>query len=518
MRPGIFKSERGASAIMVAISAVLVMGVAAIAIDATGFGFNERRQAQAAADTSVMAGGLGFLLAETETTKVTNALDVARANLNATYSDAEWQSLWENCVDPDRTAVDVGTGTPVSFTPMASPWGGTLDCVSQSSSFMRVRIPDQIFATSFGGVIGVDSLETHAAAVARIEPISEFDGLLPFGIPGGSGPGELCLSTNPSGPAQPPCQGPNGGGFGAINAELFGDFFGTPSCSNPGAPELEQNIALGMDHFIDKWSAADAGAEGVTSGSPHPGDGTIGGYQNVSFDQCRLVGGSVVPEDPTHQFPPNTLRVDTGFSQSNAVEDALISNKTYLGQKSRLQDTTNPTRNLIKKSTGGTSTVYVVDNRGPWDYLTGSGDCDSASYSGLTTDQKVALFHTCLSNYSGTADIFDSNIRHSPRFGWAPEYWHAASTSGTSWQPVKEYNMVFLAGLWFNCDASTCEGVFYPDTDVTSDLCLVFGGGCKELSLGQMSAWLLPSEAVPNSVSSSFPGGEVSPFSVALFR
>ena len=78
--------------------------------------------------------------------------------------------------------------------------------------------------------------------------------------------------------------------------------------------------------------------------------------------------------------------------------------------------------------------------------------------------------------------------------------------------------MVFLGGLWFNCSAGSCGAIFYPDSSETIEICDAFGGGCNQLDLYQMSAWLIPDAAVPNVVSSSFPGGDVSPFDVALFR
>ena len=527
MKRWINEPERGATALVIAASMVLIMGIAAVTIDATGFGFNERRQDQTAADTAVMAGAFGHLIGEDDETKVTRALELARSNLDTTYTDPEWEAMWEACIDADRAAVDVGTGTPVSFTPMTKPaaWGvGTLDCISKSSSFMRVRIPDQTVDTTFGKVIGFDSIDTHAVAVARIESVSEFAGLLPFGIPGGSDAGELCLSTSGSGTANAPCQGPDAGGFGPINAELFGDFFGTPDCGLPGSSHLKQNIALGMDHYVSKYPPAMAAAQGLVSGSPHPGDGAIFGYQKVSYDQCRISGGVLEHQQaPGQEFAPNTFRVTTGFSGTD-VEDALISDNTYLGQPSRLQNTSNSTRPIVKKRTGGINTVYDLDNKGLWEYLIDQpgnnpgNTCDEPTYTGLTTDQKIIRIQDCLANYSGTDDLFTTAILDSPRFAWAPQYWHAASTSGSSWQPVAAYRMVFLAGLWFNCSAGTCGATFYPDSSVNTELCDVSGGGCQELSLNQMSAWLIPDAAVPDVVSSSFPGGEVSPFDVALFR
>ena len=47
--------EKGASAVVVAISMLVIMGFAALVVD-LGAGFNERAQDQSAADTGVLAG------------------------------------------------------------------------------------------------------------------------------------------------------------------------------------------------------------------------------------------------------------------------------------------------------------------------------------------------------------------------------------------------------------------------------------------------------------------------------
>lgn len=528
------RAETGSSAVTIAMAMLVIMGMAAISIDAAGVGFNERRQGQSAADTAVMSGAIGELLGEDDATKVTEILDIARDNLNLSYTPQEWEELWEGCIDPDRTAVDLGLAEPVSFDPMPKPsaWIDaadsppnltTLDCISKSSSFLRVRIPDQIRETSFGKVIGFDNVTTSAVATARIEPLSDFDGLLPFGIPASAGNGEQCLSTNPSGLVEDPCQGPTGGGFGAINSEFFGDFHdSTPLCGNPGAPELSQNVALGVDHFVDIWT----NPNGLPDDQPHPGDVTVSGYTDISFDQCRLVGGVKVHQQaPAQEFPVNALRVDTGFSQVSAVEAGLISNDSFLGEPSRLQRNNDvigwPTETVVKKRSGATEVLYELDDRGPWHYLIGNGPCDGSTYSGLaTTADKLIRFEECLN--TGQPDVFDTDIQDSPRFAWAPHYFHDLTASGT-WYPVKAYKVVYLGGLWFNCTAvpGNCGAIFYPDEDIddpTGEICDAFAGGCKELSIDQLSGWVLPDQMVPASVKASFPGGDVSPFAVSLFR
>ena len=287
--------ERGATLITVAITLVLLMGMAAIAID-LGLGFNERRQDQTSADLSVMAGATDSVLGEDQESIVTTILDIARANLDTTYTDEEWRLSWQNCTDPERIGFDVGIGVPVSFQAMDEPaaWGsGNLECVSQVSSYLRVRVPDQFTDTGFARVIGFNTLTTFADAVSRIETGGAVGAILPFGIPGGTLNGEICAKSSGSGPAIDPCQGPSAGGFGEIDSEFFGDFFGSPDCGLPGAPELRQNVALGIDHAVLAWPEVEALAQLVDIGDLHPGDfnpGGVASYNNVGFDACDING------------------------------------------------------------------------------------------------------------------------------------------------------------------------------------------------------------------------------------
>ena len=116
-------SDRGASAVTVAVAMVVLMGMAAIAID-LGLGFNERRQDQTAADVAVMAGAVEVTLGADQQTIVSEVLQFARDNLDTSYTDGEWESIWESCSDPAKDSFDVGIGSPVSFQPMQNLFCG----------------------------------------------------------------------------------------------------------------------------------------------------------------------------------------------------------------------------------------------------------------------------------------------------------------------------------------------------------------------------------------------------------
>jgi hypothetical protein len=503
--------ERGASAIVVAISMLVIMGFAALVID-LGAGFNQRAQDQSAADAGVMAGALqASFLGETNTAIAQQVVDYVRSDVDATITDADWEA----CQDTGHLAQS-----------LPAPWnpGITLQCVSRSASSIRVRVPNQEIATTFGKVLGESEIQTSAFAEATVDTGAGISPILPYGIAGGTGSGELCFGTSPSGTAIPPCSGPSSGTFGTLLSEFFGDFYGAVDCGNPGSVEIATASALGVDHFIDIW--VDRTGVGVTPGDPHPGDTfVLNVLPETNRDACNDVGGVAEPDDA---FPLNTVRVDSGFP-SNAMESGLVSNDTFVGPDgvvfpSRLQQTSvayhpggagkvaNDTRTVVKKRAGANETLWELDNNGPWDYLNNNASapptCQTAAYTGLSTVDKIAKFNSCLSSYnSANGVIFDDLIATSPRFAWAPQYWYDLPTTGLSWEPVEQYRMVFIAGVYFNCSAVTCGVIFYPDADESSEMCDGSGGHCQELSLDQFSAWVLPDSAMPESIRGSFPGG-----------
>lgn len=522
--------ERGATAITLAAAMVLLIGMAAIAIDISA-GFNERNQDQSAADNAVMSGAIEVSEFAPSSDVTTEALLIARSNLDTEFgdptnpADPEWVELWRSCTDPDKDASFFPMAEPISWSGVvtATPSTGTLDCVSRSASQLRVRIPDQAVATSFSQVVGVSSLQTSAVAVALIGPDAASAPIVPYGIAGGFGSGEACFGSAPTGTSFPPCNGASSGAFGTLLSEFFGDFYGTVDCGNPGAIEIATATAIGIDHFIEIWP----NTAGITAGDPHPGDGTVLALSDTNRDACDAVGGAAVPVDGP---PLNTVRVDTGFP-SSAMEDGLVSNLTFQGQPSRLQQKTNLKRPIVAVRAGVNETIWDLDNKGPWEYLVGGSgipECNPGGpYNSLPlfdadplVDTKVSRFDKCLKDYAlagTTVDLFDLTLEESPRLVWAPEYWYDLSTTGLSWQPVQTYRVAFIGGTFYNCNAGGCDITHYPDTTEMTELCDTSGGGCQQLTLDQFSAWVLPTEAVPDEILNKFPGG-ITPGEIVLFE
>ena len=173
------ESERGAAALFVALCLVLLLGMAAFAID-YGFGLNERRVDVAAADIGVMAGAVESLGTTADIRD--QILSFTRLNLSTVYTNAEWQTLWQGCQDTELAGLNT---SGYNFIPVAAPAGWVVQspwCISTDpAGFVRVRLPNQIVETYFGRVLGVQELATNADAIARLAPRGG-GGILPFGI------------------------------------------------------------------------------------------------------------------------------------------------------------------------------------------------------------------------------------------------------------------------------------------------------------------------------------------------
>jgi hypothetical protein len=498
------RSDRGANAILLALSMVLLLGIAAVALDLSA-AFNERNQDQNAGDNGVMSGALEKAVGNpNDQLIVTQTLNIAQANLTAQFpgglTDPDWITLWRACVDD---------GNP-GWIPLPEPaaWGGagTLDCISQTTSLLRVRIPDQLTDTTFGAFMGFDELTTNAVSIAKVALIGTAPPVVPFAVPGGSPNGEHCLSSASDGTAYAPCAGSGTGSFGSIKSPLFADF-GThdPVCTGMVNDVFDRNLIWGLDHRIREWG----GATGYTDPSAYPGKQAVLGLADTNRDACQLdPDGNATPVD---EIPLNTLRVDTGYPQ---LTDGLVSNgmEATWGRPSRLQQDPTATR-LVS----GAEDRYL-DNVGPWEFLTddATGACERAGYSGLPTVDadssvvtKVSRLQSCLENATGV--VFTEDIAtSSPRFVWVPEVVFELDNSGEHPNPVKRFRPAFLAGTWFNCpnpkSTQGCAVIFYPDSEFDTPLCDGTYPICKSnpLNVSQLSTWLLPDSSIPQSVWDDF--------------
>ena len=183
--------ESGATAMLVAMSLLVLMGLAALAVD-IGLAMNERRQDQSAADVGSLAavqfaqpnvGCSGSAcLTQAETNGANEAILVANASLDdptlADWSDAAL------CGAPPS-----GEGFSISS---VSP------CVAFTNGFDRawVKIPTVASPNFFGKLFGSDATNVSAFAIAD----QDFENPAPCSrsfLPGTGGADYNCLKTGP---------------------------------------------------------------------------------------------------------------------------------------------------------------------------------------------------------------------------------------------------------------------------------------------------------------------------------
>ncbi|MBK5269200.1 MAG: hypothetical protein JJE47_17390 [Acidimicrobiia bacterium] len=495
------KDERGATAILVATMMIFLLGMAALAID-VGFGFNERRQDQTAADAGALAAAVEAKVLGNTNGVVTEALDYVRANLDTTYTNAEWEAMWLACTDPEKSVAPLAA---YNFIPVSTPtsWtsSGTLDCMSISSAgYFRVNVPDQIVETTFGKVLGVSQLTTSADAISRLAGVGT-GGILPFGLPASIGEGNhSCLSSGPKGNAEPPCDGAANGNFGVLKARLFGNTtMGTPqNCTaSPLGQVLAVNIAAGLDH----WVTLD-------------GDGL---NSNEVRDVCANEGQGV-----------DTLNTDTGFP-GNGAEEGLATGPVNYGFAPRLQQ--GPPGDRASRF------GYQLNDKPLWAYLVGGlqsitpgptfvpaaclgfdnvteSDFDWDSDGTLDRPESWQHMATCLTNYvagSYSAVMFTETLETNPRFAYVPQFYEDALGNGSSWLHIKRFKAIFIQGTWWKKSGATLA--FHP-----GEICA--GCSANGYSMLQLSGFIMPDNALPTSLRADPPpGGGFGPYDdVELWR
>ncbi len=510
------RNERGASAILVASSLVLMMGIAAMAVD-FGAGANDRRQNQTATDTGAIAGALSMFQPND---LVNQVLARTRNNLRAQFSDADWRLAWRGCTDPGR---------PVDFRPVAEPttWpdgtagSGTLDCISRNSHFLRVTVPTQIYDTAFGGVIGLPELSTRATTVVTILP-DRGTGLLPFAVRGNVPAGEICLDSG-TGSSQPPCDGSEAGSFGNIAPPIFGNPFipTAQRCSNQTSSNnnVAVSIAMGIDHLIWKYTAAEWASSGW-SRTANTSNNDIRANADTRRDECIEVPGGTTAQARDGD-PINTVWVDTGNSTKTDVTNGLVSTIIFPdGQGARLWRTV---PGAPTDTVNSASESWILDDTPLWFFLLSESDqnangtgvpaCYPAAIAGAT-DQHLAMI-TCLEEYqAAVADagqspgvIFNDDIAIYPRFGQAPQLWHESLGSGQSLRPVEQFRTVYINRILFKGQGSTLIP-WYPNGNGSDTICQLHNSACNPLTIDQVTALLIPEDAISQVVKDTYPGGD----------
>lgn len=381
MRKRAHGAEAGSTLPLVTLSMFVLFGFVALAVD-VGYGYSERRRAQAASDSSVLAGVLEVALGSTDLQPLADqAVALMDQNLPADVTIPDWEN---DAICPDTDP----TNRPPGFISLkeintALGWSITPDthCISLSPSGSEVRVvmPTRTVDTFFAAVIGIDTMAINSFAQARLEFLS-IGNPPPFVITNGvQGGDQVCLRAGSGGPQLPPMwsgNGPSGAPdppgppvndgtptlsdpsdptslndsdpcdefdassqfFGTLNPYVYTEHNVAPpnvECQLPGANAIDFAIAFGIDHELAAdWDPA---------------------VLNTRTD------GQACPQIALPKFP-NTMDLQTGLT-AQRLRDGLLDGTTFDGIffTGRLQ-----------QSSGGPNARFAgeeLENRPLWAFL-----------------------------------------------------------------------------------------------------------------------------------------------------
>lgn len=481
------RDEQGLSAIVVALSMVALLVFAAFVID-IGAVHVEHRQDQTAADGAALAGALHLAAGDS----VATAMAVARQNLTTTFTDDRWQALWAACSDPERDA------TRYPILARATP------CISFGNGFtrIRVRLPDQVLAASFGPVIGVSTLQTHAAAEAELVPPSG-GGVLPFGVLNflGDATNQICLTLAGG------CGGNSSDTLRALDSPLVGNpqYGGTRVCRpSQFGLRIEYNTAMGLDHLVVPVGVGGAGQRTDDCDVPRPNTVyavSLQGQPGLKNSFVAGLGRGLI----------------SGPTAGASYPD---------GSPARL-------RRIPKVSGWETRSVagVTLDNRPLWEFIPAGASglppsCDRSRFNPPfnpnpdAPDSGKGRMQKCLTDYINggyTSPMFTArsagtppglyDIQLSSRVAFVPSLSNCCPDGTTALGPIEGFHMVYLQSMYLDSADAT---QFNPGEGGTAPLLMPQFDG--------LSALRITDSMVPASVLASGPNGTLRGALVSLIR
>lgn len=406
--------DRGASAVFIGITMLFLIGLSAVVIDG-GIALSERRQAQSGVDFASLAALQAAVGVTPEDAGANEAIAVVAANLPGRTL------LWGagDCDDPDR---------PLEYSIVSS----VSPCVSFTPNFekARVRLPVDEVDTTFGRIIGFDTLDVRTTAEA-IQTINSTADILPHTAGQGA---VVCLFSNQAPQTVPPCDGPFSGFFGYIDVALYGSTpLDNPFTCEQGTSNVRSaiNIAKGSDHIMAEWN------------NPDPVLNDHAECPNRSENINELV---VQPGSPTNGATDGLIR---GVSGS-------INGQPFGAAQGRLQPSPVST---------ATTTVrgFTLDDVPLWNYLTPSARTCSWTNPGDVTgtaDSYQEIFE-CLDDWNpGVGSIFQVSLDEHLRFGAIPIFVNYPTGPGS--YLIDEFVPVWIETIYQNCNANACRTIFSP--------------------------------------------------------
>ncbi len=455
--------ERGASAVLVAASMLMLIGFAALAVDG-GIVFDDRRQQQSAADVgslaalqfarTTIASSLAACNAETGIDYAAcrgaeETIEIVNDNLNNRFALADWAA----CSDPNKPAEYTQAST-------LSP------CINFTVNLKKVRVqlPTTAVDTSFAGAIGFNSVNVSAFAEAGAD-LDQSAAITPFAVgPTGAGSSHACLFANPAIVLNvDPCNGPTEGNFGYLDVSLYGnDTTGTAQTCGAAflMQKLSANIILGTDHPLEEeWKIPGSIVNDVANcpnwGTPvdelmtQTGNSTTGlenglfyGNASPAFEGKLLCKGTL-SSDTSGEYAPYKL-------ESLRCEDVLNAYPEFL------------------------------DHTPLWDYIIVAANSEvigGACAPGGGAIKNRAEMVACLDGWKAwsvingphTMSLFLDDLEYAPRFAAIPIL-DTDPSSGAGNYLINDILPMYFETLLVKCNANSCQFVHSPGEPFTGSV------------------------------------------------
>jgi Flp pilus assembly protein TadG len=491
------RSERGATALLVAMSLFLLMGMAALAVD-LGSAFDDRRQQQSAADVGSLAAvqyantNHSMPPACTGTPKVqaacrgaVEAIAVISGTLNNRFTAAQWGA----CVDTGDISAGYPTGSTVS------------DCISFTTNLQKARVvlPTTQVSTTFGRVLGINTIGISSFSEAGADLNSTSD-VIPFALgPLGGGASQSCIFSNPNnGLDTAPCNGPTGGNFGFLDIAHYGnpELGTTDTCMADTQGRLARNITLGADHELTTYS---------------PGD-------TIRNDATYCPIFTALPNEVTTNPGGSATGLENGFFYGSNLSEGRLLCKGSLST-----DTTEENLRILKESSscvsvkpsGAGSYPEFLDNTPLWEFI----DPGAASVAplcaigGLDTRQEM---EACLIQwktvFNPTIALFTPDLMESPRFAAVPLLDNDPNLGSSGNYLIMDVLPVYIETIYLGCNSTACAIIHSPGetgpptcTTLTENTCGVPAAIPGNQSLRAVTSFILELDMLPDEISDHWP-------------
>lgn len=421
--------DTGSVSIFVALLMVAFLGMAGLAVDAArGRVYDE--QAQEAADSAALAGAEDLLASTSWSTVVADVKNYASADFNTAAA------AWSGCSDPLALAYRPDTGNNDT-------------CISSDSStsptHLRVKVPPQGLATTFGKVLGISSFSIGAGATAKMvtSPPCALCVLSSTANPGMKANGNgaiqvnngsvivnsvantaasvignaLVSATSIGGPAAPAGFITTGNGSYSpaphLSAAVQDPFAGTPECPGAGTSYCPTTKYSDVKLTGNGSATIQPGIYGSISAQSQSSLTMQPGTYIITNSMSFAGGGTLIANGVTLYFACSSYPVPCSVGQSGATF-AISGN----GTTSISAPTSGPFQGL---------TIFVDRNNAGASSLTGNGAvlmsgtvyAKSASLTvtgngGTSTLNSMIVTYTCTASGNGTILLNYDSTKNAP--------------------------------------------------------------------------------------------------------